>query len=101
MQAGTLYTSLINPDGTVKDKVGLQLLLLDYLELKENSRKVYETITGGLLNKSHYKADTVISVYNALQKQLVDKDMACEDIVSIVGEHTELSELIKEYFGKN
>ena len=101
MRVDELYTDIINQDGTVKDKTKLKEILEDYLVVKDNLSKINEVVTQGLLTKSHYPSDTVISVYESLQKHLVNKNDTCEDIVSIVGEDSSLSNIIKEYFGKD
>lgn len=78
---------------------------LDELKfLQEQASAVYTEITGNLLSKPTYTADTIISVYRARQESLIDKKTACEDICNIVRDSfsgTDVSgvtDLIKEYF---
>lgn len=61
--------------------------------------KVYTHITKGLLTKAHYPAETVINVFDNLQKDMIDKNQVCEDMIQIVNDEG-TKDLIREYFGK-
>lgn len=92
-----IYNSLCNINGSI-DTVKLKQYIRDSVESQENASIVYETITRGLLKHSQYPAETVLSVYNEIQKNLIDKDKVCEDILQIVQDE-DTKQLIAEYFG--
>lgn len=94
-----LYDGLKNPDGTINNS-RVSELIRKYVELQTNAEQVYSKVTKGLLKGSHYPADTVISVFETTQKDLVDKNEVCDDMIHMVGSDEGTKQLILEYFGK-
>ena len=94
-----LYESIKNPDDTINQAKVLELLK-KYLELQNNAKQVYSKVTKGLLNNSSYSATTVISVYENIQKDYVNKDVVCDDILHLLGSDECGKHLVLEYFGK-
>ena len=96
-QENIIYNSLCSTNGSI-DPAKLRQYIRDSVESQENASIVYETITKGLLKHSQYSAETVLSVYNELQKNLINKGKVCEDILQIVQDE-DTKQLIAEYFG--
>lgn len=95
----TTYDDLKNPDGSINNEK-LKELVKKYVELQNNSEQVYDKVTNGLLKGSHYSAEVVISVFETTQKDLIDKNSVCDDMLHMVGKDEGTKQLILEYFGK-
>lgn len=93
------YLMVKNPDGTLNESK-LHDLIKRHVELQENAKKVYSEVTKGLLTDSHYPASTVLSVFESTQKDLVQKEVICEDMLALLGSDEGTKQLILEYFGK-
>lgn len=94
-----LENSLKNPDGSYNREKILDILL-ENETLKKNYTEVISEVTRGLLKNSHYPASSVLPIYHSYQKDLVDKNKVCEDMIHLVGKDEGFRQLIEEYFGK-
>lgn len=71
-----------------------------YVDLKDNARRVYTTVTNNILNSPEYSSEYVISVYESIQRHMIDRITARDDMLSIISpEDTGLEQFIYEYFG--
>ncbi|MCR3760403.1 hypothetical protein KYB31_15605 [Clostridium felsineum] len=88
-----------NKDGSININQ-LKKELSDFSFILEQIPKVYSHITNGLLSKVNYKAESVISVFDKQQKELIDKEMAKDDLLLMLeGEISEeLKQEITNYF---
>jgi hypothetical protein len=71
-ELGEFWKSYLEDNGTI-NKNKLILELCDYQFLMEQASKVYCEITGGILSKTYYTAEVILSYYDSnLQKILED-----------------------------
>lgn len=94
----TLYNNLCNSEGKI-DELKLKEFIKEVLQMRDNVSGVYDFVTRGLLKKYHYNSEVVINIVKDLQKDLIDKNVICEDILNIVSDEG-TKQLIQEYFGK-
>lgn len=95
-QVDKIYNNIVS-DGKTDEKA-LKEVLLDYLQLKENSTQIIEEITGGLLKHCDYTSERVLQVYHSLQSDKISRVQTCDDMLMIVGSNPILRESIQEYF---
>lgn len=93
-----IMSSLRDDNGNIKESE-LRRFIQDTVNLRTSVSTVYSELTKGLLLNWDYPPDTVISVFNNLQKNLVNKDVVYEDIIHLVHDEP-TKQLIEEYFGK-
>lgn len=88
-----------NEDGSINIEQ-VKKELCDYNFILEQVPKVYCHITNGLLSKPTYAADTVINEFESCQSELINKEMAKDDLLQLLnGEITEeLKKEIEDYF---
>lgn len=90
--------SLQKEDGSI-DKDKLKEFIRETVKLRKSSSEVYEKITKGLLHDWHYPPETVLSIVENLQKNMVDKSKVCDDMLCLVQDEG-TKQLVLEYFGK-
>lgn len=88
-----------NEDGSINVEQ-IKKELCDYHFMLEQIPKVYCRITNGMLSKPNYLAETVIKEFETCQENLIDKEMAKDDLLQMLdGEITEeYKKEIEEYF---
>jgi len=100
LTANKIWNSFWKPicekEDSTLDLEQIKLELADYHHLIETVPKVYCEITGGLLSKTSYTAETILSVYNDNVDQLVqdaiedykdDHDIEEDDDGEIISVH--------------
>lgn len=93
-----IMSSLRDNNGGIKENE-LRKFIQDTVSLRTSVSTVYSELTKGLLVNWDYPPDTVISVFNNLQRNLVNKTAIYEDIIHLVHDES-TKQLIEEYFGK-
>lgn len=88
-----------NEDGSINIEQ-VKKELSDFHFILEQIPKVYCHITNGTLSKPNYKAETVIDVFESTQSELINKEMAKDDLLQMLdGEISEESKKeLEEYF---
>ena len=95
-------TIVCNEDGTINiDK--LKLELCDYSLMLKEAPKVYIEVTGGMLSKPHYYADSIIKVFREKYAQkAIAVDFLTDDWDIVTAEcatNKEYKNAIFEYLG--
>lgn len=99
MNRDKLLSKLKNSDGRfIPSRV--TEMVDEFITLQSNAEDVYKAVTGGVLSNWNYSSDIVLSVYDSLQKDKLDRDTVCEDMLHMFGQDGGSKQLILEYFGK-
>ena len=91
------WKPLIYTNGKIDEKKVMNELADFYFIMKEVP-KVYLEITGGLLSKLKYPAETVLSEFH---EKFLDKEITKDDVEMMVEESKtldELKDILEEYF---
>lgn len=90
-----------NDDGSINiEQLKKELWSASFIA--DQCSKVYCEVTGGILSKPNYYADGVIGCYEDKQEELIDKEMAKDDLLMIIDtgdlSTEEIKKEIVEYF---
>lgn len=63
-----------------------------------NLTKLYTELTKGVITDPFTSAETVMKIHKSQNKDLVNKQVICNDMLTIVGKTSPYYELIQSYF---